>query len=191
MRLVSSNSNDFSRGAPRYIEALWIALSAWLVESWLPGSGWRCLLMRAFGARIGKGVVIKPGVQVKFPWRLTIGSHTWIGEHAWIDNLADVRIGDNVCISQGAYLCTGSHDWSRDSFDLIVRPILIEDSAWIGAFSKLAPGTVVREGAVLTLGSVGLQELEQNMIYQGNPAQPIKPRPNALTELTQKIRESS
>ncbi|QFT48728.1 Galactoside O-acetyltransferase (plasmid) [Roseivivax sp. THAF40] len=182
MLFDNASNNKFSRGAPRFVEALWIFVSAMFVTSWLPGSAWRCTLLRLFGARIGRGVVIKPGVQVKFPWRLHIGSHTWIGEHAWIDNLAVVTIGDHACISQGVYLCTGNHDWSRGSFDLITQPILIEDGAWVGAFSKLAPGTIMRKRAVLTLGSVGSRELEPNTVYRGNPAKRVMPRPNNAKE---------
>ena len=107
--------------------------------------------MRAFGARIGEGVVIKPGVRIKFPWRLAIGRDSWIGEHVWIDNLAAVKIADNVCISQGCYICTGSHDWSSASFDLLTRNVVVERYAWICAMTTLAPGTRVGEGAVLGL----------------------------------------
>lgn len=181
MRLDRFSNDDFSRGASIYVEALWLVVSGLLVSSWIPGSKWRCGLLKLFGARIGEGVIIKPGVQIKYPWRLTIGSFCWIGERTWIDNLAEVRVGDHVCISQGVYLCTGSHDWSSDTFDLITGSIVIENGAWVGAFSRLAPGSVVGENAVLTLGSVGARELEANTIYKGNPARPANLRPNSMS----------
>lgn len=121
-------------------------------------------------------MVIKPYVLVKFPWNLEIGDHVWIGERVWIDNLAKVRIGSHSCVSQGAYLCTGGHDWSRVSFDLITRPIDIEDQCWVGAMARLAPGARLRQGAVLTMGSVGAGELDPWSICQGNPARKIKSR---------------
>ena len=82
----------------------------------LPSSSLRALLLRCFRASIGEGVVIKPGVRIKYPWRLRAGNNCWLGENCWIDNLATVTLGDDVCISQGAYLCTGNHDWSDSAF---------------------------------------------------------------------------
>lgn len=129
-----------------------------------------------FGAKIGRSVVVKPGVKVKFPWRLEIGDHSWIGEDAWIDNLAQVSIGSNACISQGAYLCTGSHDWSSATFDLIVKPITIGDGAWVAAKSIVGPGVTVGEGAVLGLGSTTSKDLEPWCVYAGAPAEFIRRR---------------
>ncbi len=129
-----------------------------------------------FGAQIGKGVIIKPYVSVKFPWRLKVGDHCWIGEHVWIDNLADVTIGDHVCISQGALLLTGNHDYSKSEFDLMVRPIIIENGAWLGAKSVTGPGTIVHSHAVLALGSTASGVLEPYKIYRGNPAVFVKDR---------------
>ena len=176
VRLDLFENSDFSRGASRAVEAGWFVLSGLLVESWLPGSGWRQTLLRAFGARIGSGVVIKPRVRVKFPWRLEVGDNVWIGERVWIDNLDRVTIGSNACISQGAYLCTGSHDWSKQSFDLITKPIHIGEGAWIAAHSVVAPGATIGEASVLTIGSVAIGELGSWTIYSGVPAQAMKQR---------------
>ncbi|MBP1804842.1 WcaF family extracellular polysaccharide biosynthesis acetyltransferase [Rubellimicrobium aerolatum] len=176
MRLDLYDASGFQRGAPRWKEALWLVLDGALVSSWLPGSGWRTRLLRLFGARIGAGVVIKPGVHVKFPWRLAIGAHCWIGERVWIDNLAPVIIGDHACLSQGAYLCTGSHDWSRERFDLVTTPIAIGDHAWICAGASLAPGAVLEEGAVLGMASLGRGRLPAWTLSAGVPARPVSPR---------------
>lgn len=146
------------------------------MSSWVPGSAHRRLLLKAFGAKIGTGVIIKPKVRIKFPWRLEIGDHSWIGEDAWIDNLALVKIGSNACISQGAYLCTGSHDWSSPTFDLIVKPITIADGAWVAAKSTVGPGVTVGEGAVLGLGSTTSKDLDPWSIYSGAPAEFLKKR---------------
>ncbi|SLN74542.1 Maltose O-acetyltransferase [Falsiruegeria litorea R37] len=176
MRLDTFSSADFDRSASRATEALWLLLSGLFVASWLPGSGWRVRLLRAFGARIGTGVVMKPSVQIKFPWRLTVGDHTWIGEGVWIDNLAEVHIGSHVCISQGAYLCTGSHDWNKESFDLITRRIVLNDHSWVGAKSIIAPGTKIGDGAVLAMAGLAKGELKSWTVYAGNPASAVRSR---------------
>lgn len=107
---------------------------------------------------------------------MEIGDHCWIGEEAWIDNLGMVRIGNNVCVSQGAFILTGNHDFTKPGFDLMVKPITIEDGAWIGAKSVVCPGVTINENAVLTTGSVANGNLEAGGIYRGNPAQKIKDR---------------
>ncbi len=177
MRLDRFSSIEFDRGAPRWKEALWLLISGCLVATWLPGSGWRRHILRAFGAQIAPGVVCKPGIRVKFPWRLRVGVHSWIGEDVWIDNIAPVTIGAHACLSQGAYLCTGSHDWTRASFDLIARPIEVADHAWVGAFAKMAPGSTLGEGAVLAMGSLGKGQMASWTIYVGTPATGQGPRP--------------
>lgn len=176
MRLDRFSSVGFDRGAPRAVEALWLVVNGLLLSSWLPGSAWRVRLLRAFGAQLGRGVVIKPGVRVKFPWRLRVGDHSWIGEGVWIDNLAEVRIGAHACLSQGAYLCTGSHDWSRESFDLITRPIAVADHAWVGAQAMLAPGAKLGTGAVLGMGSLGKGDMTPWTIHAGRPGRPQRVR---------------
>ena len=176
MRLDQFHTSGFDRGASRCREALWLTVSGLLFSTWLPGSRWRTSILRLFGARIGKGVIIKPHVQIKFPWRLSIGEHSWIGENVWIDNLADVFISDHVCISQGVYICTGSHDWSTTGFDLVVKSVSIGKKAWIGAKSLVAPGCAIGEGTVLTLGTVAIGRLEPWVVYSGSPAVPKKRR---------------
>jgi putative colanic acid biosynthesis acetyltransferase WcaF len=132
--------------------------------------------LRRFGATIGRGVVIKPGVRIKFPWRLELGDNTWLGEAAWIDNLAPVRIGNDVCISQGAYLCTGSHDWKSEQFDLIVKPISIGAKVWIAARAIIGPGVTIGEGAVVPLGCVVTVEVPPWVIYTQTSNPLLKPR---------------
>ena len=168
--------SHFYRGRSRLTEALWIVVNAHLLSCSLPGSAYRNWLLRRFGARIGDGVVIKPGVRVKFPWRLTIGKNTWIGENVWIDNLDRVEIGANCCVSQGAYLCTGSHDISSPTFNLVTKPIKIGDGAWIAAQAIIGPGVIVGEGAVLALGSAATSNLEPWGIYMGTPARLMRAR---------------
>lgn len=170
----------YTTGAGMVRQVLWFFLGQPLVRSWLvPFSRVKVIVLRSFGASVGAGVRIKPGVKVKFPWRLHVGDYCWLGEDLWIDNLAEVRIGAHCCISQGAYLCTGSHDWASDTFDLITRPIILHDHAWIGAKAVVAPGVTVGEGAVLGLGSVATRSLEPWTIHVGLPAKPVRQRPRA------------
>lgn len=176
MRLDEFDNAAFDRGRPAWVEAAWLMVQWLLVSSWVPGSWHRGLALRLFGARMGRGVVVKPGLKVKFPWKLMLGDHVWLGEDVWLDNLAEVRIGSHVCISQGAYLCTGSHDWSAERFDLVTRPIEVSDRAWIGARATVGPGVVVEEGAVLALGSVATQRLSAWQVYRGVPATAVRER---------------
>lgn len=133
-------------------------------------------LLRLFGARIGKGVVIKPSVNIKYPWNLSIGNNVWIGEKVWIDNLAQVNIGNNVCISQSALLICGNHDFKKRTFDLIIDEINLEEGCWIGAGAIVGPGVTVHSHAILSLGSTATTNLNAFTIYRGNPAEIIKKR---------------
>jgi putative colanic acid biosynthesis acetyltransferase WcaF len=121
-------------------------------------------------------VIIKPGVRIKYPWKLEIGSYSWIGESVWIDNLDEVKIGSNVCISQGALLLCGNHDFTKSTFDLMTGKIVLEDGVWIGAKSQVGPGVNVKNHAVLAMGSTATKDLKPFIIYRGNPAVEIKKR---------------
>lgn len=169
-------NSSFDRGASKSREVLWHFIGAKLLTSSLPGSSWRCFLLRLFGSFIGQGVVIKPRVRLKFPWKLYVSDYCWLGEGVWIDNIDIVRINSHVCVSQGVYICTGSHDWTKSTFDLIVKPVVICSHAWLCAMSKVAPGVTVEEGAVLGFGSVATRNLSAWMIYSGNPAVIVRTR---------------
>ena len=171
MQLANYSSKDYSPGAPFIKQVIWYFVGYPLLASRiLLFSGLKVTILRLFGGQVGSGVVLKPGVRVKFPWKVSIGDHSWIGEGVWLDSIGRIEIGSNVCVSQGAYLCAGSHDWGKESFDLQVKPIRVEDKAWIAARAIVGPGVTVGEGAVLTLGSVAAGSLEAWAIYSGNPA---------------------
>jgi putative colanic acid biosynthesis acetyltransferase WcaF len=175
---LSRFENSFYQPASSwFIRVLWFAIGLPLLRCpVLPSSSFRRNLLRLFGAKIGRAAVIKPGLRVKYPWNLKAGKNCWFGEDAWIDNLAMVSVGDNVCISQGAYLCTGNHDWADPAFGLVVRPIRIEDGAWVGARASVAPGVVIGEGAVAGLGAVITRAVPPFEIHGGNPARFIRRR---------------
>ena len=120
--------------------------------------------------------MIKPEVQVKYPWHLELGDHCWIGERVWIDNLTTVRVGANCCVSQGAYLCTGNHDWSEPGFGLMIAPIQMCEGSWAGAKSVLTPGSVLGSYAVAAAGAVVVGSVPDFQIVAGNPARFVKLR---------------
>lgn len=164
-------------GRPRLLQAVWFFLGLPLLRSRLiPSSALRVSLLRVFGAAVGRGVVIKPGVHIKYPWHLVAGDHCWLGEECWIDNLTTVRLGANVCVSQGAYLCTGNHDWKDPAFGLRVAPISLGDGAWAGARSVLMPGVTLGAGAIAAAGSVVSKDIPAWEIHAGNPAKFAKQR---------------
>ena len=156
---------------------LWYFVNAiFLKNSLNPFSGLKVFMLRLFGAKIGSNVIVKQCINVKYPWFLSIGDDSWIGENVWIDNLASVVIGSNVCISQGALLLTGNHDYKKSTFDLMLAEIILEDGVWIGAQSVVCPGVTCKSHSVLAVGSIATQDLEQCTIYRGNPAQPVRKR---------------
>lgn len=169
--------SNFSKGASKMKIALWYFVNALFVRaSWNPFMGGKILLLRMFGAKIGKGLVIKNNVIIKFPWKLTVADNVWLGENFWIDNLDYITIGNNVCISQGALLITGNHDYTKTDFPYRNAPIVIEDGAWIGAKAVVAPGVNIRSHSILTLGTIMTKDTEPYGIYQGNPGVKIKER---------------
>lgn len=175
--LASYDKRGYHPGAGLVKRALWFLVHGLAFgSSLLPGSGWRRALLRLFGARVGTGLVVKPRVTVKYPWLLEAGDHVWLGEGAWIDNLAPVWLGSHVCISQGAYLLTGNHDYKDPAFGLLVDGIRVEEGAWVGARAVVCPGVSMGRGAVLSAGSVLSHDAEAHGVYRGNPAQWVRHR---------------
>jgi putative colanic acid biosynthesis acetyltransferase WcaF len=170
-------SGDFDRGAGPVKEGFWVLVSLLLFRL-CPHklSGLKCAVLRVFGAKVGRGVVIKPRVTITFPWKLTLGDHVWLGEESWLLNLAPIVIESHVCISQRAFLCTGNHNYKSPEFDLIIKPIHVEQGAWIGAGAFAGPGIKIGSHAVLTAGSVATADLQSFGIYRGNPAVLVKQR---------------
>ena len=180
-RLSQFRNAGFQRGAPIWKEVLWYFTNVlFFINPLVPFSRIKVFFLRWFGAQLGEGIIIKPGVNIKFPWKLAIGDHTWIGERVWIDNLAQVEIGANVCVSQGAMLLCGNHNYTKPAFDLITGPITLEEGVWIGARSVVCPGVTCHSHAVLVVGSVAVNDLEAYAIYQGNPA--VKKRSRVIEE---------
>lgn len=172
----SFNKGDFE------LKASWLKLISWYLISLvlfrsglLPFSNIMVGILRLYGARIGKDVRIKPGIFIRYPWKLELGNNSWLAD-CYIDNLEGVHIGQHVCISQQAMLMTGNHNYKKRNFELCAKPIRIEDGVWIAARAIVCPGLTLYSHAVLCAGGVAQTDLASFLIYQGNPAMPIKQR---------------
>ena len=175
--LSSFNNDWYDHGASSLKLILWQLTSGlFFINHFSFFSGLKVTILRLFGARIGKGVVIKQAVKIKYPWLLEIGNHVWIGEGVWIENHSKVILGNNCCISQGGMLLCGNHNYSKNTFDLMTEPITLEEGVWIGAHAVVCPGTICKSHAVVTVNSVASGTLEEYSIYRGNPAQKTRDR---------------
>lgn len=174
---LASFDNSWYKPGPRWKIVLWFVVNSVTLNTYLPiPMAIKRLILKLFGAKLGVGLVIKPAVNIKYPWFLRVGDHVWIGEKVWIDNLSEVTIGHHVCLSQGAMLLTGNHDYRRSSFDLTAQPITLDDGVWIGAQAVVCPGVRCYSHAVLAVGSIATRPLEAYGIYQGNPAVWVRKR---------------
>jgi putative colanic acid biosynthesis acetyltransferase WcaF len=177
VQIQKYNNSWYDPGKSVLIRTLWYFVNiVFFKNAWMPVSTLKVVLLKCFGAKVGRGVNIKPNVNIKYPWLLTVGDYCWIGEGVWIDNLTWVRIGNNVCLSQGAMLLTGNHNYKKHTFDLITGEIILEDGVWIGAKALVCPNVVCNSHSVLAAGSVTSKDLEPYHIYQGNPAVAIRTR---------------
>ena len=174
--LKSFNNSDYNPGSSIKI-AFWNIFLEIFFNTFIPYPSYlKCIILKIFGAKIGNRVIIKPRVRIKYPWLLSIASDVWIGESVWIDNLDNVIIEENVCLSQGAIIMCGSHNYKKSTFNLITRPIKIESESWICTKSIVLQGVVCKRGSILTASSVAKSNLEEYSIYEGNPAVKIKDR---------------
>lgn len=174
--LTSYDNSFYSPGNP--VKRLFWWISSYIfVNTFFPWPGFiKIIILRLFAAKIGNNVTIKPSVNIKYPWFLSIADNVWIGEDVWIDNLAPVSIGSNSCLSQGAMLLTGNHNYKKTSFDLILGEIHLEEGVWVGAKSIICPGITMYSHSMLAVGSVLTQNSKPFTIYQGNPAQIVRNR---------------
>lgn len=168
---------DGFRGRSAAFVQLW-----WIVQATLFRAspqflyGWRRFLLRAFGAKIGSGVIVRPTARIVYPWKLSIGNNSWIGDYAEIYCLGPITIGDNAVVSQYAYLCTGSHDVRAIGFDIFAKPINIEDEAWVAAGAFVHPGVTIAKGSVVGARAVVAADTEPFGVYVGHPARKVSER---------------
>lgn len=149
-----------------------------LFARWLPGgaSPWRVLVLRAFGANVSWRAAIGPNVDIWRPDNLRMDARSTLGPGVKCYNMAPIALGDRVIVSQGAFLCAGSHDVDSPDFQLVTAPIAIRADAWIAADAMVGPGVTIGEGAVLGARAVAFGDLDAWTVYAGNPARPIRAR---------------
>ncbi len=169
---------DNFRGKPGWYVQLW-----WVVQALLfhPSPqvlyGWRRFLLKCFGAKIGKGVIIRPSAQITYPWKLSIGDHAWIGDDVVLYTLGEIHIGANTVISQRSYICTGSHDYKKDTFDIFSMPITIKDECWLATDVFVGPGVTIDKGIVIAARSSVYKSIHAAAgVYKGNPAKRVGDR---------------
>ena len=165
------------RGRSAVVVQLW-----WLIQATLFAMspqfmfGWRNYLLRIFGAKVGRSVLIRPSARITYPWKVNIGDRVWIGDHAELYSLGEIDIGSDVVISQRSYICAATHDYTRLSFDMISKKITIEDQVWIATDVFIAPGVRIGSGALVGARSSVFNDLPPGMICLGTPAIPVRPR---------------
>lgn len=160
------------------IRLLW-GITWTLCASWLPrsiGKGWKNFLLRLFGAKIARTAHVYSSAKVYYPPYLTMGENTCLASDVDCYNVAPIIIKDNVTVSQGAYLCTASHDVTNPLNPLITAPIIINDQAWIGARAFIGMGVTIGQGAVVGATASVYKDVEPWIIVGGNPAKFIKKR---------------
>jgi putative colanic acid biosynthesis acetyltransferase WcaF len=168
--LSKFDKGDYNPG-PKGKILLWSFFNYFILNAAFPWpQAFKRKLLILFGAKIGTGLILKIKVRVKYPWRLIIGNNCWIGESVWIDNLENVTLGNNVCLSQGAVLLTGNHDYKMAPFPYRLGAIILEDGVWIGAQSVVCAGVICKSHSILTVNSVAGKNLDAWGIYSGNPA---------------------
>lgn len=133
-------------------------------------------LLRLFGAKIGKNVVIRPSVKITYPWKLTLGDYAWVGDDVNLYTLGEITIGAHSVISQKSYLCTGSHDHASQHFTINATPIVIGEKCWLATDVFVAPGVTIGDGTVVGARSSVFKSLPANVVCRGNPAVVIRER---------------
>jgi putative colanic acid biosynthesis acetyltransferase WcaF len=168
----------------RLLRALW-SVCWFLMARWTPPllHRWRIFLLNLFGARVSKSASVYSSAKIWAPWNLTVLPFGTLGPEVYCYNIAPVSIGLKAIVSQGAFLCTGTHDYRAPDFPLVAKPITISDSAWICARAFVGPGVTVGSGAVLGAMSVATNELEPWTVYAGNPAIRKRNRPIMCDEM--------
>ncbi|WP_417886299.1 colanic acid biosynthesis acetyltransferase WcaF [Zunongwangia sp.] len=159
------SSIGLDRGASRLKEAFWYLIKIFFFLSAIPyPSSFKVKLLNFFGAKVGKNITLKPRVNIHFPWKLAMGNNVWIGEESCLLNFENLTIGNNVCISQRAYLCGGNHDYRIPSMPYRNGPITLKDGCWVGACSFIGPNVEIGEDAVITAGSIIVSAVKSNSI---------------------------
>ena len=165
------------RGASKFKVQFW-----WIIQESFFGLspqflyGWRRFILRLFGANIGKDVLIRSSARFTYPWKITIGDFSWIGENCELYSLDKITIGNNVAVAHSVYFNTGLHNYKKETFDILKKPIVIKDECWITNDVYIAPGITIGKGAVIGARSSVFNDLEGGNVYIGSPAKFLKRR---------------
>lgn len=165
-----SLSNKVGRGAWNVIWLLLFRPSPRILHPW------RCLLLRLFGAKLGKPVHPYPSSRIWAPWNLEMGDYSCLSEHVDCYCVDRIRVGAHATVSQYSFLCTASHDYADPAMPLVTAPITVGEHAWVAADVFVAPGVAIGEGAVITARSTVLSDIEPWVVASGNPAKAAKQR---------------
>lgn len=138
--------------------------------------GWRRFLLRCFGAKVGKKVILRPTSQITYPWKVSIGDYSWIGDDVVLYSLGEISIGSNTVVSQRSYICTGSHDYLSENFDIYAQKITIGSKCWLATDVYVAPSVNIGDGTIVGARSSVFKDLPSNKICVGSPAKPTKER---------------
>lgn len=175
--LSKFNVPEGFRGKSKFIVQIW-----WITEKTLFAMspqffyGWRRLLLRSFGAKIGKNVLIRSSAKFTYPWKVTIGDNTWIGEETILYSLGEIKIGNNVAVAHGVYFNTGLHDYTKTDFPILSDKIIIDNECWITNDVYIAPGVTIGKGSVIGARSSVYKDMPSGWVCYGNPAKPVKQR---------------
>ena len=168
---------DGFRGKSKlYVQLWWLVQATFINSSPQVFYGWRRFWLRMFGAKIGKKTLVRPTVKITYPWKVSIGDYSWIGDDVVLYSLGEIEIGSNTVISQKSYLCTGSHDYTKETFDIFAQKITIGDSCWLATDVFIAPGVTISDGAIVGARSSVFRDINANTINAGSPSKMIRKR---------------
>lgn len=168
--LSQYDMSNFDRGRASWIVILWWFVQAIAFPLSLHNlNGFRCWLLRLFGAKIGKKVVIRPTARFIYPWKVTIGDHSWIGDDVVFYSVDSIYIGSHAVVSQKSYLCTGSHDIQQPNFPLVTAPIQIGNGAWVATDCFVAPGVTIGANSVIGARSSVFRDVPPQQVAWGSP----------------------
>jgi len=142
----------------------------------IPCYGFRRWLLRRFGCKLGKGVIVRPRARFHYPWRIEIGDHVSIGDDVWLYSIAPIKIGSHTVISQKSFLCTASHDYQDPHFKTTAAPIVVGDGVWIAADVFVGLGVTIGDNAVIGARSSVFHDMPAGMICYGYPCRPVRSR---------------
>lgn len=178
VRLDTYDQSWYDPGRPKGVILWW-----WLVQAVIfpltlhAHHAPRRWLLRRFGAKVGRGVVIRPTARFTYPWQITLGDHSWIGDDVVLYSLAPITVGQHCVVSQNSYLCTGSHALDDPHFGLEVAPITLENGVWIATDCFIGPGVTVGANTVVGARSSVFKSLPAGQVCYGNPCRVAGPRP--------------